>query len=317
MGVGSKLGAMTVSVTSTTTAGKQIVPAISMTCASYNLTVMDNSDNIVLTDTITGSKTYSSLAVGTYTVALVGLNASGTPIGGGSSSVTIVGGQTTPVTVTVNETSGKGSLNVQMDWTANAFASPVITSTLAYGSGTPAPITWTLGTNSATYSNSALLNGWYILEADITNSGNSTVLAGFADLVRIVAGQATSGTETLVATATGSFTVNIVNNFYQEVTLGTNVPNGSTIILDDGASPVTITPTGLPAVLWYINGVAQGESASFTVTTDMFAENTTPRLDCIAFSANGTQAGSLVARDQAKHGHRGRGDHRHSDGKQL
>ena len=269
-----------------------------MIVATYDVQILNSASAVVVNDPgVSGGKTYPGLPVDTYTVYAVGKNGAGLAIGDGTSDpVPVAGGQTANASVTVKEFSGFGQLSVTANWTAGVVSSPRIVSTMGYGNSTPASITWTLGTNTASYSNDSLANGWYSLVFQLFDDGASSPSAGFATLARVVKNLTTTGHIDMVPNVTtGGMLVDIVWQGFDEIALGTNVAAG-TIKVYDATAPQTITVSGASFYLWYVDGTAVNtlSTPSYTVSPSNFMENTTHRIDCLGFNpANGT-AGQLT-----------------------
>jgi len=277
---------------------RTIVPAIDMTAATYTVTGT-GPNSATFTATTTGSPvTETGLAVGSWTVVVNASNSTPTLIGTGSATATVSIGATTPVAVNVTPISGTGSLALTVDW-PTTVTSPSITATLTPApSGTPQDLTFSVSGATATYSNSAVANGYYTLTLNLLNNG--VVVAGATDVVRIVTGQPTSGTISIsnVNSGTGGMTVTITTNLQNPLLASISgaqatLSTGNTMALTASVSNYSSTVN----YAWYVNGANQSTSGP-TFTFGSGAAVGYYRIDVTAYSADGTQGGSATANVQ-------------------
>lgn len=271
-----------------------LVPAIDMTAASYAVN-STGPGGATFTGTSTGGDVVENgLAFGTWNVIVSAKNSVGTTIGTGAASAQVNTGETASVTVAVTPLSGNGTLSLTISWPASQVQTPSISATLAptVTGGTPQNLPFTISGSSATYSGTAG-NGYYVLA--FTLSDNGLAVAGTADIVRIVAGQTTSGTYSFsnVNAPGGSLTVTISPNLQDplQVTMGgqPTQTHGTTQTL----TAIVLNYTGSISYRWYVNGVFQGTTDSVFVFGSGVGVGYYI-IDVAAFTADGTQAGSAT-----------------------
>jgi hypothetical protein len=247
-----------------------------------------------------GTVSQTKLAVGVWTVTVQAANAGGIVIGSGEGVATVVNGLKTPVTIVVSTITGTGILSLATSWPVGTVPGASILGTLtpATGTGGTQEIPFVIAGNGASYSNQTIANGYYTLTFVV--SSNGTVVAGAADIVRIVTGQTTAGAYIFsnVNTPGGVLTITVTQNFLNP--LDVLIPGavayqavGTTQVLTASiADAVPNVSTGL-SYHWYVNGVSKGTGSTFT-----FGSGVLPgfyRIDLTAFTATGTRSGSATA----------------------
>lgn len=173
---------------------KGIAPALSMTPASYDITATSESGEIH-EETLSGNSTRTSveLAPGQWTVSISALNDENIIIGSGSNTATVVSGSTASVYVLINESSGNGTITLQVSWPTADVADPGISCRLTATSGEVTPLNFTINaaTGIASINGSTIPYGQYSLSLVMLDNGNP--IAGQSDKVRVVQGQSTTG----------------------------------------------------------------------------------------------------------------------------
>ncbi|MCK5712632.1 MAG: hypothetical protein KAI25_07950, partial [Hyphomicrobiaceae bacterium] len=237
---------------------RTIQPDTDMTIASYSIIGVGPGDalftmNGVTTDIVT----INNLVPGTWAICVFAKNAEGITIASGTTTCTIYAGLTAAAGVTVTPLEGTGVLLVSVSWEA-ALTNPVLEASLTPPDGSPANITFTVSSNSASYSDSELNAGYYILTLSLKDG--TTKIWGAAEAVRILTGQVTIAV------------FNVKNNTGVVITIGEDLQNPIDITLSgqvDILSPGTdMTVTAIPSepvdsYRWYLNGtVLSGETGS-------------------------------------------------------
>lgn len=274
---------------------KTLAPSISMDAATYTITGTGPNSAAFPAATSTGAAvTENGLAFGSWTIVVNALNASGTLIGTGTATAQVNTGQTTAISVTVKPISGMGTLSLSVNWPASQVQTPSIAASLTPALGSAQSLAFTVSGSTATYTNSAVGNGYYTLAFTIDDNGIAE--AGAVEVVRIVAGQATSGSYTFanVNPAGGNIQVNIAANM--ENPLNVAIAGASATLTQGSTQALTANISnyaGDVVYVWYVNGVSVGTGTSYA-----FGSNQAPgyyRIDVTAFSADGQRAGSANA----------------------
>jgi len=269
-----------------------LLPPISMTPVSYTVSG-SGPGGASFSQTTTGAAvTVNSLAFGSWSITVNALNADGTLIGSGQAAATVHTGQTTTVAISVVPLTGNGSLNLTVSWTASQVETPSIVASLTPPTGPTTPLSFSVSGSQATYSSTTIPAGYQTLTVQLMDNGIAVM--GAVEVVRIVAGQTTSGTYafTNVNQPGGSVQVNITPALADPIpvsisgvpaTIGAGTSVTATASVSDGTSGVVY--------VWYLNGVSVGTGASFTFGSALAAGYY--RLDVTAYTA--TRAGSATA----------------------
>jgi formylglycine-generating enzyme required for sulfatase activity len=272
---------------------KTLTPPISMDAASYTVTgTGPNSESFTATTT-GGTVTKTALALGSWTIVVNTLNAAGTLIGTGTATATVATGATTAVTVPVTPVAGTGTLSLTANWPAAQVQVPSITASLTPTLGTAQSLGFTVSGATATYSNTAVGSGYYTLA--LTVNDNGVAKAGAVEVVRIVAGQTTSGSYTFLGMSqTGDgITINIAVNMQNplDVAIG-----GSSATMNAGSerslSASVSNYSGNVSYVWYVNGASKATGSTYSFGSGLGAGYY--RVDVVAFTADGTQTGSAT-----------------------
>jgi len=280
---------------------QNLEPSISMEITEYHLVVTaSDGTTIVYDQNVAGDTVINGLQPDTYTIDGEALNDTAAVIGSGSGSATVEIGSTATANITVTETAGTGTADVTVDWSGGEpVYDPNITSSLAYGSGTADPLSWTLGTVSASWFDDTLANGWYSLAFALYDDGAAQPSAGFATLVRIVTGQTTSGTVNLSPVAgSGSLEVLIDSDFYTPLAATPTPAEGAVdIVPSQGVQTFEIASDGGENAIWtwYVQGVADTVDNGVNISAFQFDPaayeiGDTVRLDVIGVTSDGKQA---------------------------
>ncbi|KKL76794.1 hypothetical protein LCGC14_2041320, partial [marine sediment metagenome] len=169
-----------------------------------------------------------------------------------------------------------------------------ISAELVPETGSSIPLTFNIDPpGTATYTGSDIPTGYYTLVVQLIDSGVLTM--GAVEVVRVVDGQTTSGTFEFydINQLEGSIQVNItpVMNDPIAVTMSGQIAEfgaGGFMTVEASVPP----ETGNVTYVWYINGNALATGASYTTPSDLFVG--VYRLDVVAFTADGSRAGSAT-----------------------
>ena len=159
--------------------------------------------------TTSPSVTIEGLAFGPWTVTALAKNAGNTVIGQGTGSVVVHTGVVSPLAITVLPLPGNGTLALAVTWIVADVPTPSIDAQLLPSVGSAIPLAFVMGTGSATFSSSSIAAGDYTLSLKLLDNG--VLVMGAVEVVRIVAGQTTSGSFdfTQVNLGTGDIAVTI------------------------------------------------------------------------------------------------------------
>lgn len=275
---------------------RTLLPGIDMNTASYDIKGTGPNGGTFDQSTTQTSNEITGLVAGTWNVSVAALNKDGQNIGIGSSSVTLDSSTQATLSITVAPIQGNGTLTLTTTWPASEVQSPSITASLLPPAGSTIPLDYTVGSGTASVTNSSIASGYYTLSQSLLENG--TLVMGAVEVVRIVAGQTTSGSFDFsnLNVADPTIGVNITPAMNNPLTVTLSGIVGSDLIEGDS---MTVTAgvtnySGNLTYVFYLNGQAQatGTTASPSWT---FGSNLQPgnyRIDVTAFTADGTQAGS-------------------------
>ncbi len=237
--------------------GRGILPTISMVAGSYSITITDESDEVVATETIDASQSSVSyrLKAATYTVTVDAKNSDGTVIGTGTSYIAVKAGAVNSVVVNVTECSGNGTFAVSIQANSgyaltlklyNSSNEVMYSGDLAYSDGVFA----TDGTVS-------IANGFYRFE--ITRKDTNVIIKN--DSVRIVKGFTSSYSATFTFASDG--TVSIVNEMVSVPTI--TISLNKTALSPAETLTATATVSGISdyTVCWFVDGVKVGDYGDY------------------------------------------------------
>lgn len=277
---------------------RTFLPAIDMNISSYQIKGAGPNGATFAQNTTQTTNAITGLVVGVWNITVGALNKDGQTIGTGSSSVTLSSTDAVTLAITVAPITGTGTVSLTTTWPAAEVTVPSITASLLPVAGSAIPLTYTLGTGTASVSNSAIPNGYYTLDQSLFDNG--VLVMGSVEVVRIVTGQTTSGTfdYSNLNVADPALDVAVTPNMDNPLTVSLS---GVASSLTAGSS-VTVTPsvsgyTGNVTFVFYVNGQPEAtttsSSPSWTFGSDLAAGNY--RLDVTAFSSDEQRAGSATA----------------------
>jgi hypothetical protein len=195
---GQEMGSLIIDLSTSAMGAKSIVPPLDMEVASYDLSGNGPRMAAFVQIGATGpTAEENTLAVGAWTITVDAFNSNHEPIGAGSADVTIEAGVTTQASVQVSPLAGTGILTIAISWPSGTIAVPVVSGTLTSVGGTDQAISFTMGTDSASYSSGALNGGYYSLILQL--SDGTVVEWGSFEAVRILKGQTTTANSALTS----------------------------------------------------------------------------------------------------------------------
>ena len=277
---------------------KTLLPGIDMNIASYQITGTGPNGAGFDQSTSQTNNVITGLIVGTWNIVVAALNASGQNIGIGSSSIALSATDTVSLSITVAPIQGNGTLSLTTTWPASEVGAPSITASLLPPAGAAIPLTYTIGSGTATVTDSSIPSGYYTLSQTLLDNG--IVVMGSVEIVRIVAGQVTSGTYDYSNLNMADPTVNVSVTPVMDNPLSVALSGLSTSLTYGGSMTATPSATGYSGnitYVFYLNGQAKGSTTSASPSWT-FGSNLAPgnyRLDVTAYSADGLQAGSATA----------------------
>ena len=238
---------------------KTVVPDVDMSVASYD--IVGNGPgyaSFVLSNHSTSSAAFNDLAEGAWSVVVYARNAGGTVIAMGSAAVSVNEISTTFVTITVTPLSGNGTLSIII--TYSGLSDPLLEGTLTTPGGYVRGLSnISYGSGSASWTDSSLPAGYYILSLFLKNSG--VPVWGAAVAVRILAGETTLATHT-EGSSGGSIDLSIDHDLQNPITIDLIVARKALASGEDMF--IFATPSeAVDSYAWYLDGVLlAGETAS-------------------------------------------------------
>jgi hypothetical protein len=278
---------------------KTILPAQSMEVTQYEITITgpDNIDPFIVTE----STTVPGLYPGQYTVLVKGLNAAGTAIGEGSEVVDVAVGTVSSCTVIIEEyLTPDGSISGLLGWQPDIINNPVVTGYVKDSAGTQTDLTFTLDLPNceATTSLSPMSVGFYTLVNQVYDDvvADDSLSCGFADVIRVVAGQDTPYNVNLTANqATGQIEIMFDNQIVDPLALTFDTAPGTFDVMNTETVTINLTDAEGTAhtTAWYVNGSQEAfDVDTFSIDGSTYTVGSTYRLDCIVFTTDGSRAGS-------------------------
>ena len=288
-----KGGVLTVSINNNINA-RTLVPAIDMTAASFTVTGTGPGTATFSQTTSGAPVTLDGLAFGDWSVTVNALNSAGTTIGSGQATVTVHTGQTSTVNITVVPLTGNGTLGLSVTWTASQVESASVLASLTPPVGPVTPLSFSVTGSQATCSSTTIPSGYQTLTVQLLDNGIPVM--GAVEVVRIVAGQATTGSYafTNVNQPGGRVQVNITPEMAEPITV--SISGVAATVSVGGSMTATASVgdgTANPTYVWYLNGLSVGTGPTYVLGSTVGAG--WYRLDVTAYAAGGTRAGSATA----------------------
>jgi len=288
-----KGGVLTVSINNNINA-RTLVPAIDMTAASFTVSGTGPGTATFSQTTSGAPVTLDGLAFGDWSVTVNALNSAGTTIGSGQATVTVHTGQTSTVNITVVPLTGNGTLGLSVTWTASQVESASVLASLTPPVGPVTPLSFSVTGSQATCSSTTIPSGYQTLTVQLLDNGIPVM--GAVEVVRIVAGQATTGSYafTNVNQPGGRVQVNITPEMAEPITV--SISGVAATVSVGGSMTATASVgdgTANPTYVWYLNGLSVGTGPTYVLGSTVGAG--WYRLDVTAYAAGGTRAGSATA----------------------
>jgi len=276
---------------------RSILPTISMTPASYDISGTGPGSSTFSKSVAAGSSTtIDGLAFGGWTITVVAKNDSGTPIGSGTGAVSVVSNASSSVSVTVLPYSGFGTLNLTVAWTPSEVQAANVAAKLVPVTGTARDISFTVDSaaGTANFTAADVSAGYYTLTLKLRDNGYTAM--GAVELVRVVKDQISSGnfTFTDINEATGKIDANITTDMGNPLSVAISgaaatKPANQSLTLTAAVADYSDNVT----YVWYVNGESVETGSAYSFGTG-WAQGFY-RVDVTAYSANGNRAGSATA----------------------
>lgn len=226
---------------------RTVTPTISMDITSYEISGVGPTTSFAPESSSTSSYTKSGLEIGEWTITVNGKNSSGDVIATGSGTVTLVSGTDSSITIDISPVSGTGSFSYEITWPDGSLDSPVVNASFGVSGGTLNPVTFTVGSTSATLTESNLTNGYYTLILDILDG--TSPRTSIVETVRIVSGNLTEANfsfnaEELSMDGTAPVQLSIEPGEYgssQSLTLSSGTSGATIKFTNNGSVPTETT----------------------------------------------------------------------------
>lgn len=288
---------------------RTLEPPLNMTPASYTIRGV-HADGETFATQVSASKastTKSGLTFGSWTVTVDAYNDDSTPtkIGTGETTVTVVSGKTAEANIAVYPLSGKGTLDLTSSW-SGTLENPSVSATLTpIAAGKPIDIP--IDQTHPNYENTDLESGYYRLSFQLYDTG--TLVAGAVEIVRIVAGQTTSGVVSILDAkgAGGSIAANVTIDLHSPITVSVvRASSTGATLATLGLSATQTGATGTPTFTWFVNGgpVPDGwsiDGSTLRIPAANLPEDTY-RIDVLATAGNQAGSGYFIIRWQGSLG---------------
>ncbi len=296
-GASDEGGSLAVSLSGAT--ARTLLPSIDMNLASYDLSGTGPDGRTFSQSTTGASVVVSGLAFGDWIVTVSGKNAGGIIVGRGTGTATVHTGQQATIAITVTPLAGSGTISLGVTWVAVDVPTPSVSAELLPGAGAPIPLAFTVGSGTATFISSGIPAGYYTLSLRLLD--NSVLVMGAVEVVRIAAGQTTSGSFDFTRVNLGTGSIAIAISPVASDPIVVTMTGQSASITPDAFMTVTAgVPAGVGNVtyVWYVNGEskATGTSANPAFVVGSGLPVGFYHLDVTAFTADGSRAGAASHR---------------------
>lgn len=254
---------------------------LNTTVTEYAISLSGGPEGATQSATLTPpatSTTFTDLAPGSWTIAVDASNAEGLIVGSGSETVTVEAGFSTLATVTLDQTTGQGTLNLDLSWPTISVPSAEIVATLtpqtpgAASIDISSGITISATTNPATASFSGSYDdGTYMLDLQLIGTYDaSRTVWRTVQVVDVRAGSVSAGNfaltdDDLSLATTGTISLTIDEGFIGPPpiitltgTVGSKTVSESITIT--ASSNVPVSPLLPNPFLFYVNGQEQPAS---------------------------------------------------------
>jgi hypothetical protein len=277
-------------------ASRILLPNIDMTIARYTFSGTGPIGATFSATATSTTYTAANLIQGSWSITVNGLNAAGTVIDTGTTSVNVATGQTATVNVTVAPVVGNGTLAVTLNWPAELVSSAQVSASLTSTTGVVTPLAFSAPANGTSTYTGTVASGYYTLCIQLLDTGQ--LVMGSVEIVRIVTAQTTTGTYNYTSINVGDPT--IIVNITPAVTNPIPVTVSGAVATVATGTAMTLAasvPAGTAVTyVWYVNGISVGTGATFALNTaaSPLAAGVY-RVDCVAISTNGLNAGDSTS----------------------
>jgi len=253
--LGPGKGSMTIYITQNISSARTLLPGTDLRPTSYILSGIGPGAEVFSQDAVEGANSIANIGAGAWVITATALNASAEIIGSGSAAIAVTIGRTASASITLAPLSGNGTLTVNLTWPSGSITTPVVFATLKPIDGShPIDLAFIVGANSASFASSSIPSGYYTLI--ITLDDCARVVAGKAEMVRLVKDQTTSGIYDFTQVNSGNVEVEINPNFAQP--LSVSLSGGQDLLALGGYMSLFALVAGNPGTLvfaWYDNGI--------------------------------------------------------------
>ena len=247
-------------------------PGISLDVAAYDISGSGPSGATFTANGIAeNAYTQTGLVPGSWTVTVVGRNDQDTAIVHDSGVVVVSVAEVSTLSLTCVPFSGNGDLTLEIGWPADSIGTPDVVAELKPMGDISTALSFTLGTDSATWTGTDLAEGYYTLNIELWDRYDTEKLCwNVVETVLILADHATNGSWNLVAEdialfATGTIQLAIASDTQKPLELSLTGANAEFSV----GSTMTVTASGAPAeavFTWYLNGTPMDEETTASVT---------------------------------------------------
>jgi len=293
------LGSVTVDF-GTFVKARTILPPISMDVTQYEISATGPAPNVIAPTIVTEATTFRNLVPGSWSFTVVGMNAAGDPIGGGSGTTNVVIGQTSHLAITVREYTGPGSFKMNLAWEPDTVEYPHWDGQLKDRDSIITPMPFVTDqvacTSVSTVEN--LHEGYYAMVVRLYNdpsgtmNGTQILATGAAAIVRIAKGYQTTGSYVLHAVqGWGEVEIVLSLEMNDPLILTPSDPFGDVQVWNDEVRTFSLTADEACTTVFYLRGQQVGID-SYDLIANELMPGEVYRLDALAFSTDGSRAAS-------------------------
>ena len=239
---------------------KNLLPAVDLTVASYDISGMGPGDARFSETGITGSSyTIEQLATGEWSIQASGKNAAGTVIvKSDAKTVTLTAGQSATLTLSCIPIVGNGTFSLNLSWPANAVTTANLVGSLTPDAGSAIALEFTINGASASCIKTDLSNGYYTLSLKLYDTANNNDLVwSWNESVLIYKDQTTTGTwnlkESDINASKEGITLTLQSDTKTQITV--TLSGGEESLIAGDSMQVSATGTPPPdSWQWYLDG---------------------------------------------------------------
>ncbi len=233
----------------------------------------------------------SGLRIGSWEVAVDGLNAAGSRLASGSATIQLQP-EPTPQTIYLDTLEGSGAARITIQWDSALIADPSLTLDLAkQGEATfqrQVLDTSTLESGYASWSSNSLEAGSYMLIGKLFAGG--VQISGFVEALRVVDGLTVEATVTLDLEKTTSIpaTINLVNTIGEPILCAITGISEQMDASTEVQAAIEPEPGNEVSLTWYQDGTQVGSGLTYSFTPSLGSH----RLDVLASGSGKASLGS-------------------------